>query len=240
MYYQDIGNIAFNALLSYHSNKTESKQGPKAYLRSFLSKKASSNATEPCVANYYRGLLDRAAANPISFSLESNLSRTYQDMLAVDEKLKTLEGVSLKSRLDNLAKALKGKGYASLMNYQDSPESLPSVTHAILVWGQEYTKFNQEGNLQETMKIRVRTEDLFEFAQEAFNNGVLLSMVARDGANFEFTLEPGNNCPGAAFPVVDREVFEKRQTEFSNYTNLQKERLVYSNRAKSATKSKRK
>ncbi|MGD1527127.1 DUF2913 family protein [Vibrio owensii] len=240
MHYQDIGNIALNALLSLHSNKSDSKLAPKAYLRKYLNEQLSSNKLSPCVRTYFKGLLDRAAANPISFSIEANLTRTHQEFVEVQKKLQEFEGISLKSRLDSLAKNLVEIGYLNLLNFSGSKEDLPVSDLAILVWKDDYQKFDDQGELTSDLKIRVKCADLYPFIHEAYNSGLLLNKEASEGSIHDFIVAPMNNCDGAAFPITTREAFTKRQTEITQLKALQRDRFSYTAKNTNTKKSRKK
>lgn len=240
MHYQDIGNIAINALLSLHSNKGESKLSNKSYLRTFLSKKLNSNKLSPCVQTYFKGLLDRAAANPLSFSIESNLTRIHEDTMAVDAHLNQFNEVSMRSRLDSLATLLAKDDYLNLANFNKDASELPDTDKAILVWASEYSKFTDTGELTDKLIIRVKTDDLYPFVHAAYQSGLLVFKVASDDLIHDFSISPGNDSEGAAFPITTKEALEKRQSELAQFNQLQRDRLKYTKRNSNPKKARKK
>lgn len=201
MYTQNIADILFLALLSYHSNKSQTILSKNDYLKNFIASKANQDSTDCITRDFLKGFLKKTEMQLDYLDYEQIFEGLYNDIYKLVKYLENpkISKRSLKDRVEFLAKRLKKFDFVNLVNFDSSKRPFPEADKVIYLDSELYKDFQKDGSLPKNCEIiiRFKSSDLNIIREQALKSGLLLDWRASNhlGNIHDFILYPDNNPP---------------------------------------------
>lgn len=167
-------------------------------IKSDLKKLIASRKISRVASDYYQGVLDLAAKDPLSAVCTKMIEVTNDEYVLVSKHMKKLEDISMLGRIDNLMNILSGKEWF-VDCYNSEGLVLPDEPFLCFTLHEHWKEsFNEAGELTGSLSVMARTENVYDLVESAYECGVLLFKQSVTAMHFHLKVYPANNIPGVA------------------------------------------
>ncbi len=195
-YDKEIADICSATLIKVQMRRLEQPTSIERELRKELRTIVGQRRLSRVATDFFDSIIDIFDDQPFVKAATRILNATYNEYVVVEKHMATLSEISMQKRVQGLIDDTEGKGWhVERLSFEDSP--LPIDKDKFITVHQDWhKKFDDDGNLLETMSIAVKTENIGDFIENAYVRGLLIQKVNSQGIYYHFKIHPENNIPG--------------------------------------------
>ncbi|MDW1963951.1 hypothetical protein [Vibrio sp. Vb0587] len=215
--FEEIGNIAINALLSYHCSPERMKVSKEATVRLYLKKVLSRKKYSKNSCYYLKSLLQKATSSYSMYNVLSGIAENYTKVISHDKKF---DDICFYDRFQSLFKKMRDLGYELHIDIEGDSLFLNENSKAMVIFKNDYINLEPSGDLTGVIYVTVVNKCMYDFIESAFNSGLYPKLFKESSNVSKFEIHPNNNPPAPISFISTKEDYLHKRRVMANEKSL--------------------
>lgn len=194
---KEIADICSTALLRVQMRKLEKPVSIERELRKEIKKTIAQHEMSYIAHNFFAKLITIGDKNPFVRPMTRILNATYKEYIETSRHLETLKDIPMQTRINAFTTQLREQQW-HIESFTGKVTAIKEVPlHFLAIEDEWHSQCDDNGRLLVSLSLAVHTDDLYTFAEYAYQQGLLLDKVASKNGYYHLKIHPDNNVPGA-------------------------------------------